>query len=219
MARSLPRPDSIIGYRKDGRPIRPILGASEDDPSNTGTGGALAVDQETLGKLLAREKEQGRRAASKSLLDELGFTSKDEAAAWVKSQRDAQTAQLSDVERREQAAAEAEARAAQREAAASARERTAQRRAVLVGLGATGKGLDAAERLLSVPDDADDQALTDAATQLATDWPQFFGGQAQQQPAAAPGGSPAGGPPARGGQVTRPGVAGLDMAKRRGYSS
>ena len=58
MVRSLPRPDSIIGYRKDGRPIRPILGASEDDTSNPGTGGALAVDQETLGKLLARKKEQ-----------------------------------------------------------------------------------------------------------------------------------------------------------------
>ncbi len=136
MVRSLPRPDSIIGYRKDGRPIRPILGASEDDTSNPGTGGALAVDQETLGKLLARKKEQGRRAASKSLLDELGFTSKDEAAAWVKSQRDAQTAQLSDMERREQAAAEAEAR----EAAASARERAAQRRTGLVGLGATREG-------------------------------------------------------------------------------
>ncbi|QMU68050.1 hypothetical protein [Streptacidiphilus sp. P02-A3a] len=73
------------------------------------------MDQETLGKLLARKKEQGRRAASKSLLDELGFTSKDEAAAWVKSQRYAQTAQLSDRERRERAAAEADAR----EAAAS----------------------------------------------------------------------------------------------------
>ncbi|MFC1420052.1 hypothetical protein [Streptacidiphilus cavernicola] len=219
MARSLPRPDSIIGYRKDGRPIRPILGASEDDTTNTASGGAPAVDQETLGKLLAREKEQGRRAASKSLLDDLGFASRDEAAAWVKAQRDAQTAQMSDVERREQAAADAEARAAQREAAASARERIAQRRAALVGLGATGKGLDAAERLLTVPDDADDQALTDAAAQLAADWPQFFGGQAQQPPAVAPGGSPAGGPPPRGGQVVRPGVAGLDMAKRRGYST
>jgi hypothetical protein len=225
MARPLPDPTTPIGYRRDGRPIFPILGADPTDPSNDPSGdpvqpptstGQTVVDQETLSRLLAREKEQGGRAAVRRLIEQLGFEKADDLAAFVKAQKDAQAAQLSEVERREKAAEEAAAAAAAREAAAVARERAAVRRAALVALGATGTDLTDAERLLTVEDDADEQAIADAATALKTRRPELFG--SAPTPPPAPGGSPAGGPPARTGSVPRPGSAGLDMAKRRGFA-
>ena len=110
MARPLPHPRTVLGYRRDGRPVYPILSASDDDPPNTdpsqptGGGPGPTVDQDTLSRLLAREKKQGARAGMKRLLEGLGFTKSEELTAWVKSQRDAVTAQLSALEQREKAA-------------------------------------------------------------------------------------------------------------------
>ncbi|MGW1786832.1 hypothetical protein ACWCQQ_48445 [Streptomyces sp. NPDC002143] len=131
-------------------------------------------------------------------------------------QRDAQTAAMSELERREQAAAEATAAATQREAQALTRERAAARRAVLVGLGATGDDLADAERLLVVVDDTDEDAIAEAAQALKDRRPELFGTTVQVLP-AAPGGSPAGGPPPRGANVPKPGQAGADMARQRGF--
>ncbi len=139
----------------------------------------------------------------------------DELIQFVTQQREAQIAALSDLERREQAAAEREAIAAQREAQAVARERAAARRAVLVGFGATGEDLADAERLLVVEDDADETAIAEAASALKTRRPELFGASGVVVPAAAPGGSPAGGPWPRGGNV--PGSHGADMARQRGF--
>jgi hypothetical protein len=221
MARPLPHPRTVLGYRRDGRPVYPILGASDDDPSNTDPakpaagGPGPTVDQDTLSRLLAREKEQGARAGVKRLLEGLGFTKSEELTAWVKSQRDAEAAQLSVLEQREKAAADATAAAKQREDVAAARERSVLRRAALMGHGATGDGLTDAERLLDAPEDSDDRALNDAVAQLKARRPELFGSAAAAPP--APGGSPAGGPPARGGSTAKPGAAGLEMAKRRGF--
>jgi hypothetical protein len=220
--RLLPDPRTPIGLRVDGRPIFPILGADATDPSNQVVSdssllvpGGTVVDQEVLSRLLAREKEQGGRAAVKRLLETLGFEKADELSAFVKAQQDAERAQLTEVERREKAAADATTAAAQREAAAADRERAAVRRAVLVALGATGDDLLDAERLLAVDEDADEQAVNGAAESLKVRRPELFGGQQVLPP--APGGSPAGGPPARGGNVPKRGAAGAEMAKRRGF--
>lgn len=226
MARPLPDPQTPIGHRRDGRPIFPMLGADPTDPSNTQLGDPTAppgpaptgtvVDQESLSRLLAREKEQGGRAAVRKLVEQLGFDKADDLAAFVKAQQDAAAAQLSEVERREKAAADAASQAAAREAAAAARERTAERRAALVALGATGADLIDAERLLAVDDDADEQTLNAAAAALKARRPELFGG-AQTLP-TAPGGSPAGGPPSRGGNAPKRGAAGAEMARRRGFA-
>ena len=229
MDRLLPDPRTPVGYRRDGRPIFPVLGADPTDPSNhqlpspptvvpaVATVPTPAVDQEALNRLLAREKQQGGRAAVRDLLEQLGFSKADELTAFVQQQREAQTAALSDLERREQAAAEREANAVRRETQALARERAAARRAVLVGLGATGEDLADAERLLVVQDDADETAIAEAATALKTRRPELFGASTAVVPAAAPGGSPAGGPPPRGANVPKPGSHGADMARQRGF--
>ncbi|WP_326647517.1 hypothetical protein [Streptomyces sp. NBC_01750] len=61
--RSLPLPLAPLEYRRDGRPIYPVLGASPEDESNKpgDDGGAPngSVTQEHLSRLLAREKTQG----------------------------------------------------------------------------------------------------------------------------------------------------------------
>ncbi|PKV84240.1 hypothetical protein [Streptomyces sp. TLI_146] len=113
-----PLPLVPIGYRRNGRPILPILGASSDDPSNQpptddpGPGG-VAIPQYELSKLFAREKDQGRRAVVRDLLGQLGFDSTKALADFVQGQRDeeqsrkdAERALLSEAERREQSVTE-----------------------------------------------------------------------------------------------------------------
>ncbi|MFD6347229.1 hypothetical protein ACFWF9_21225 [Streptomyces roseolus] len=225
MARPLPDPMTPLGRRRDGRPIFPILGAAPNDPSAQpggnpapgGTGTGVEVDQDTLARLLAREKDQGGRTAVKKLLEQLGFDKADELTAFVTAQREAQQAQLTEIERREQAAADATRAAEAREQAAAARERAAVRRGALVALGASGDDLTDAERLLAVGDDADEQTVTDAAAALAQRRPELFGQLKQGTPPPAPGGAPAGGPPPRGSGQPKAGSSGLEMARRRGH--
>ncbi|MGW0825321.1 hypothetical protein [Streptomyces sp. NPDC002845] len=144
-------------------------------------------------------KQQGGRAAMKELLEQTGFPDAATLAAFIEDKKQAETEALSEPERREKAAADKEQAAIARESAAAARERAAQRRTALVPLGATGEDLADAEQLLTLPDDADDaddQALTEAAEALATRRPELFGTPRESAP-PAPGGSPAGGPPPR----------------------
>ncbi|MEU2755271.1 hypothetical protein [Streptomyces albidoflavus] len=218
MPRPLPHPLTVLGYRRDGRPIYPIIGADGRDPSNDspGSGDGKLVDQETLSRLLAREKSQGERAGIKQLLEGLDFDTAEDLSTFVKAQRDVEAAALSEVERREREAAQRAEEAERRIAQAAVRERKATRRAALLGLGAHGEDLADAEALLraAVPDDADEDAVTEAAEALKKRRPGLFGGAAQ--PAPAPGGSPAGGGPRRPAPPV-PGNSGVDMARRRGY--
>ncbi|MFE2842548.1 hypothetical protein ACFXKS_03135 [Streptomyces scopuliridis] len=222
--RSLPNPLVPVGHRRDGRPIYPILGASPEEDSNKheGDGGASngSVTQEDLSRLLAREKTQGGRAAVKKLLGDLGFDNSEALADFITTKRDADQAALTEVERREQAAEDKLRAAEAREAQAAARERAAIRRAALAGLGAAGDDLSDAilliDRALDDQPDADEEAVGAAAEQLKERRPELFG-RSRETPPAAPGGSPAGGPPSRGGVPPKPGAAGLEMARRRGF--
>lgn len=221
MSRILPSPTAVLGFRRDGRPIFPVLGASSEDPSNS-PDTQVTFGQQQLQHLMAREKDQGARAGARALVDRLGFASAAELEAFVTAQREAEKQQLTEVQRREQELTAREAAASQREAQAIAREREAVRRATLAGLGATGTGLDDAVVLLRTPDDADDAddaALAQAAQDLRQRRPELFGpaspGPAPVPP--APGGAPASVPPPRpGSQISKPGAAGLAMARRRG---
>ncbi|TQF05537.1 hypothetical protein E6W39_29055 [Kitasatospora acidiphila] len=179
-------------------------------------GGAL-ITQDTLSRLLAREKSQGERSAVRRLAADLGFADATALKTWVDAQRAAEQAALSEAERREQAATQALAAADERERRAEERLRAAIRQTALMRLGAAGDGLADAERLLDVPDDADDQAVAVAAAELKARRPELFGPAAPAVAPPAPGGAPAGGPPPRGQAPAAVGSAGLEMAKRRGY--
>ncbi|WKV74167.1 hypothetical protein AW27_023275 [Streptomyces sp. PCS3-D2] len=218
MSRLLPPPHAVLGYRRDGRPIYPVLGASSEDPSNGGEP-QVTLGQQQLQQMMAREKDQGSRAGRRDLVEKLGFASAAELEQWVTQQRDAEQQQLTDTQRREQDLTARETAAAQREAAAVARERSAVRRSALAGRGAVGDNLEDAVALLRLPDDADDTALDQAVTELQSRRPELFRvstpGTSQVPP--APGGAPASVPPARpGGPAPKPGEGGLAMARRRG---
>lgn len=184
MVRPLP-PRRPVGYRRDGRPVFPVCGASPEDESNEQLDDAegegqvqqITVTQDRLGKMLTREKAQGERAAVKRLLSGLGFDTSKDLTEFVTSQREAEQAALSEVERREQAASERELQAARREEAAAERECAALRRAALVALGASGDDLVDAERLLATDDeDADEGQISAAAEALRSRRPELFGG-------------------------------------------
>lgn len=178
------------------------------------------VTQEDLARLLAREKTQGGRAAVKKLLGELGFDNSEALTEFVTTKREADKAALTEIERREQVAEEKVKAAETREAQAAARERAAIRRAALAGLGAAGDELADAvlliDRALLDQPDADEDAVTAAAEQLKERRPELFG-QPRETVPPAPGGSPASGPPSREGVLPKPGAAGLEMARRRGF--
>ncbi|KAB1989779.1 hypothetical protein [Streptomyces triticiradicis] len=220
----LPDPLEPVGHRRDGRPIYPILGASPENDSNKpeGDGGAAigSVTQDDLSRLLAREKTQGGRAALKKLLGDLGFDNSEALTEFVTTKRDAEQAALTEIERREQAVEEKLKAAEAREAQAVARERAAIRRAALAGLGAIGDDLGDAilliDRALDDQPDADEEAVAAAAEQLKGRRPELFGQTSAVTP-PAPGGSPASGPPSRAGVPPKPGAAGLEMARRRGF--
>ncbi|MFJ7422754.1 hypothetical protein ACIQXD_29745 [Streptomyces uncialis] len=219
MSRLLPHPNAVVGYRKDGRPISPILGGALDPPDPAAPP-VRTFTQDEVTALLAREKQQGARAAAGEVLAQLGFEKVDDAVAFITAQKAAETAQLTEVERREKEAADKARDAEQRIASAASREREAARTKVLVGLGALGDDLADAEALLekAVSADADPETVKAAAEALKARRPGLFGGTVTEETApAAPGGSPAGGPPARRSTVPKPGAAGFDMAKRRGY--
>ncbi|KPI15691.1 hypothetical protein OK074_2136 [Actinobacteria bacterium OK074] len=246
---SLLSPLAPLGYRRDGRPILPILGASADDQGNrpeteatadgtdtdtgtgtgTGTGFAMVtIPQDELSRRFAREKDQGRRAAVRDLVGQLGFESAKALTEYVEGRRQAEQdekqaeqARLSEAERREQAAAEREQQAQDRELAATSRERDAARRAVLVGLGATGSDLEDAAVLLArqVEPDADGTTLTQAAEELKERRPELFGASTVPPTPTPPppSGTPSDLPGRSGGTPPRPGQFGLDIARRRGH--
>ncbi|MFF0741534.1 hypothetical protein ACFYVL_14155 [Streptomyces sp. NPDC004111] len=217
MTRTMPAPDTVLGYRRDGRPIFPVLGASAEDPSNDDH--TVTLTQAKLTMLLSREKDQGGRAALRALAEKLGFSSTTDLSEYVTGQREAEQQQMTEAQRREQLLTEREKAAVAREAQALSRERDAARRALLAGVGALGRDLDDAVSLLRVADDADETAVGEAVQDLKTRRPELFSpalpGSAVLPP--APGGSPASVPPPRPGAVDRkPGAAGVEMARRRG---
>ncbi|MFJ5294557.1 hypothetical protein [Streptomyces sp. NPDC088348] len=213
-------------FYADGGPADISADEPVTDTPKPGPPAGRTFTQDELTALAAKEKAQGVRAgareASEKIAADLGFTNLDDAKAFIEEGRKAKEAQLSEQEKREQALADREAKADAREKAAAERERIANRRAILVGLGATGVDLEDAVALLRVPDDADDNAITEAAEALKGRRGELFGAarQADSNPTQlppAPGGSPAGGPPARQAPTGKPGDRGREMARLRGH--
>jgi hypothetical protein len=191
------------------------------DPPKPGPPAPRTFTQAEVEALAAREKAQGKRAAAREFAEKHGFTSIEDAEQFIAAARQSQEAALTEQQKREKAIAEREAQIEAREQAAAARERAAARRSVLVGLGATGDDLEDAAALLRVDDDADDQTVADAAAKLKERRPELFGIKPTDPNPGhlppAPGGAPAGGPPARPARTGKPGDRGRAIAASRGH--
>ena len=205
-------------------PVPPAPTPPKPTPPAPPTG---TFTQEDLDRIAAKEKDQGKRAGAKEALEKFaadhGFSNVDDAAAFIAAARQAEDAKKSEEQKRQEELDRREREIADRESAALARERNANRRAVLVGLGATGDDLDDAAALLRLPDDADDTAVAEAAAKLKERRPELFGVKpADPAPGhlpPAPGGAPAGGPPARQAAAGKPGDRGRAIAAARGHKT
>ena len=205
---SAPKPSDI----PKAKPTGPRPGPAE---------GEIVVTQAWLDSRLSGEKDSGRRNGNQRLAGDLGFDSVDGLRAYVEQQREAEKAQLSEAERRQQELEERERKLTEREAQAAAAVHAANRRSVLVSLGATGDDLDDATALLRVGNDATDDEVRQAAEKLKERRPELFGvtRQAEPDPNAAPPaptGLPASGMPRSGSSQPKPGDRGRDMLRRRG---
>ncbi|MFF8840470.1 hypothetical protein [Streptomyces sp. NPDC015130] len=218
-----------VFYNDGGDPTDPPTGGAPAAPKPTAPAAPapqVSMSQDDLTALAAREKSQGERAGARKALGDLaaklGFSSIDDAETFVAAARQAQQDALTDEQKRTAELDRREQDLAARELSAAKAQRDADRRSALAGLGATGDDLTDALALLQVglTDDADAQALTAAAEALKARRPELFG--TSQTPATpplppAPGGAPAGTPPARPSGGEKPGSRGLEMARLRGH--
>lgn len=204
-----------LAARGQQQPPAPAPATPAADPDDD----KVSFTQRRLNKMMADEKDEGRRAAFRQIAEAAGLDPNtfDPAAFGdlFKQAEQARQQQLSeeqrraeDLTRREQ---ELQARidaAAQREAEAAKRDRDSRIRAALVRLGATGDDLEDAAALIRVADDADDTAIGEAADALKARRAELFGAPVPQALPPAPSGGPAaGGPP-------RPPVAGKDAIRQ-----
>ncbi|TXS42931.1 hypothetical protein [Streptomyces sp. t39] len=214
-----------VFYNDGGDP--PAGGDPAAEPPKPGPPPSRVFTQDEVASLAAKEKAQGERAGARKALEDLaaklGFSKIEDAEAFIEAGRKAQEAALSEDEKRRAELDRREQELAAKEAAAVTRERAAIRRSILVGLGATGDDLDDAAALLRVDDDADEQAVQDAAEKLKTRRPELFGTTTAPAPAPqtlppAPSGAPAGGglprTPAAGKDAIR--AAARERAERMG---
>jgi hypothetical protein len=213
-----------VFYNDGGDPPTPADPPKPGPPPSASP--AKEFSQEDLDRIAAKEKAQGQRAGARQALEEFaaehGFSNVDDAKAFIAAARQAQQDALSEEEKRRQELEKREQELAAREAAAVARERAAARRSVLVSLGATGDDLEDAAALLRVADDADDQAVREAAEALKGRRPELFGAAAPApQPSQlppAPGGAPAGGPPRTGVTKEDAKARARALAEKMGYA-
>lgn len=206
-----------LAARGQQQPPAPVLPPAGGQPApnpadavllDHGTGQPMT--QAAFSRIMSREHDKGRMKILKELCEQAGIpfehekTDVTKLADVLKAAETARQAQLSDDQRRtenltarEQALATRETALAEREAEAARRDRDTRIRAALVSLGATGDDLEDAARLLAVPDDATDEQITQAATDLKKRREVLFGGTQTPQtlPPAPSGGPAAGGTP------------------------
>lgn len=182
-------------------PPAPATGAG----AGAGETAEVVLSQDQLSALAAKEKAQGERAGARKALEKFaadnGFTTLEDAQAFIAAARQAQQDALTEEQKRAAELDQREQALAAREAAAAKAQRDADRRSALAGLGATGDDLTDALALLqaTLADNTDPDALTQAAEQLKGRRPELFRTTAPGAPQLppAPAGAPAGGPPPR----------------------
>ena len=198
--------------------------------------GQVVMPQDKFTQNMTEQRRRGRHAAYREIAEAAGITDFNvdtfdpkAFAAQFKEAQAARQAALSDEQRRAEEVArreqEADARQAQADkllAEARAEARQVKIRAALVKLGATGDDLEDAAALLRVADDADDDAITQAADALKARRGELFGNPAVPVTQLPP--APAGAPAPGGAPRTTPSkddarARALERARKMGYAT
>ncbi|MET8571772.1 hypothetical protein [Streptomyces sp. NPDC004783] len=205
-------------------------------PASVSDGDQVVMPQDKFTQNMTEQRRRGRHAAYREIAEAAGITDFDvdtfDPKAFAQQFKEAQAARqamLTEEQRRaeeltqkEQALAAREQAAAQREAEAARAARDVKIRSVLVRLGATGADLEDAAALLRVPDDADDDTITQAADALKARRGELFGAALAPKPSTlppAPGGAPAtGGAPRATPSKDDVRARAIERAQKMGYA-
>ncbi|MFE6126737.1 hypothetical protein ACFQ6Q_00470 [Streptomyces sp. NPDC056437] len=208
-------------YFYNGDPATPPAGGDPNpaDPPKPGPPASRTFTQDDLTALAAKEKAQGERAGARAALEKFaadhGFSTIEDAKAFIEEGRKAKEAQLTDQQRKEQELTDLQAKLEQDRLQLAADRRANVREQALARLGAfdltddqgrvTTPNLQDAlamlDRDLRDEPDAEPDRVAAVAAALKTRRPELFGttapAPAPQVLPPAPSGAPAGGPPAR----------------------
>ncbi|MEV8248082.1 hypothetical protein AB0R01_30565 [Streptomyces rochei] len=201
-----------VFYNDGGDPPAPTpadIPPKKPAPAPVSDGDTVVMPQDKFTQNMTEQRRRGRHAAYREIAEAAGITDFDvdtfDPKAFAQSFKEAQAARQAmlteeqrraeEVTRREQEAAARQAQAEQLLAEARAEARQVKIRSALVRLGATGDDLEDAAALLRVPDDADDDAITQAADALKARRGELFGTPTPKPGTLppAPGGAPAAG--------------------------
>lgn len=197
-------------FHADGGEPTPPSPAAEPPKPGPPPAPAPTYTQDELSRIAAREKSQGERAGARKALEDFasehGFSSVDDAKAFIETARKAEQDALSEHERAQQKLKQDQDAVNAERAQIAAERRALAREQALARLGAvdlTGEdgqvtpnlqdALAMLERDLRETPDADQAALAAAAEALKKRRPELFGASAAQTLPPAPSGAPAGG--------------------------
>jgi len=215
-------------------PAPPAVDPNPADPAvppKPGPPAARTFTQAEVEALAAKEKAQGKRSAAKEFAEKHGFGSIEDAETFIAAARKAQEDALSEQEKLTRQLEADRKKIDDDRAALATDRRTVQLEQALTRRGAidtddTPNLQDAMallERELRATPDADAVAIAEAADRIKARRPDFFGGAAPgaaaNQLPPAPGGAPAGGPPARQAGGAKPGDRGRAIAEARGHKT
>lgn len=154
----------------DGTVMRAVRGGDGPEPTPPtpppAPAPAPAPDLTALQAAIDQAKTGGATEATTSLLKALGFDKLEDAQAWVTAKRADETAQLTEVERREREAEERERAAQAREAEAATLINRGVIRNALQAAGVDAANLDDAEGLVQIAGDVTAQSATTAIEAL-----------------------------------------------------
>lgn len=209
-------PGLAVFYNDGGNPPAPSptdIPPKRPAPAPVDIGDQVVMPQEKFTQNMTEQRRRGRHAAYREIAEAAGLdfdVDTFDPKAFAQQFKEAQAARqalLTEEQRRaeelaqkEQALAAREEAAARLQAEATRAARDVKIRSALVRLGATGDDLEDAAALLRVPDDADDDAIAQAADALKARRTELFGTAPAPKPSTlppAPGGAPAGAPTAR----------------------
>lgn len=208
-----------VYFTKDGTPRYPILGAAEGDEPSDET--PRTFTQEEVNALATREKQQGKKAGARELLESLGFEKPEDAQAFIKAQRDAEESAKTEAQKLADQAARDKAEAEKSRAETAAEKRATQIERALLRAKVKDDDLEDAAYLLAkdLDADADADAITAAATTLKERRKELFedgaaGSSHERRRSGLPKGRP--GAPKKPEGAQR-GAGGLAAAKARGF--
>lgn len=215
------KPLTLLGYRKDGRPIYLIKGGSgpptppppspppppapESPPPNPPTpppAPPRTFSQDEVNAIATREAQAAERTAQQKLFQSLGLENADQLKELVERQRKADDAGKSELQK-QQDAATAERKAAEAEKVAAAVERfDARVERAFASVGAVSDGtpesdarLSRIRRMITVDQTADYAAVKADVDAIRTEFPALFGEPGGTPPPGSPPSDPKGKPP------------------------